>query len=426
MGKYSNVLRRYGKAGFGVPSKAPHTGSFPLYPVNRAQYALTIIASPVYDTKRRLRAQVAKRAIEAHPDLDSYWNQLQEDTIKPRMRRGTKKAANPRRGSMPRNPRKGKRLSYRILEIDSAKELDRLTGPLVFDSEGEENLYFTDGEGQIWFFKADGRAREAAKIRSRLQNPHRNPRSNSMPRKKNPLGRRPRAGRKATIVRVEGSKSGRTHLLNPSTGRALCDDAGQYGALVRSKSREVTCYRCLKLMALNRDEGISRKLPVSGKGKRGATRSQVGRREFLHLQVPGGREGLSISGFDPDSSGTVSRVAQVEGIEYYLGGTREHPTQSRLLGREQKKYRRQELQAEIQGKRTRKSRAAAFLERGVGTPTRKKGARRVVGNPSAKQKKALKNAKLAMELYHSGQADSLAEAWDMVRNNPKRRRRRRR
>lgn len=368
MGKYSNVLRRYGKAGFGVPSKAPHTGSFPLYPVNRAQYALTIIASPVYDTKRRLRAQVAKRAIEAHPELDSYWNDLQKDTIKPRMRRGTKKAANPRRGSMPR--------------------------------------------------------------------------------KKNPLGRRPRAGRKATIVRVAKTTGGRTkpgtsakgkvtydggnripgktHLLNPGTGRALCDSAKQYGRLEASKSREVTCYRCLKLMALNRDEGISRKLKVSGVGKRGATRSQVRDKDFLHLQVPGGREGLSISAFDPDSSGTVSRVAQVEGIEYYLGGTREHPTQSKDLTREQKKYRRQELQAEIQGKRTRKSRAAAFLERGVGTPTRKKGARRVVGNPSAKQRRARENATEAMDLYHSGEADSLGEAWDMVRNNPKRRRRRRR
>ena len=346
MGKYSNVLRRYGKAGFGVPSKAPHTGSFPLYPVNRARYALTIIASPVYDTKRRLRAQVAKRAIEAHPELDSYWNDLQKDTIKPRMRRGTKKAANPRRGSMPR--------------------------------------------------------------------------------KKNPLGRRPRAGRKATIVRVAKTTGGRTHLLNPGTGRALCDDAGQYGALARSKSREVTCYRCLKLMALNRDEGISRRLPVSGKGKRGATRSQVGRREFLHLQVPGGREGLSISGFDPDSSGTVSRVAQVEGIEFYLGGPKDHPTQSKDLSGFAKEDRRRMLQRQKQGRGTRKARVAALLERGVGTPTRKKGARRVVGNPSAKQRRARENATEAMDLYHSGEADSLGEAWDMVRNNPKRRRRRRR
>jgi hypothetical protein len=84
-GKYSDVLQRYGKAGFGVPAKAPNVGSFPLYPLTRARFALAILASPQYDSKQSLRNKVAKRAIAAHPRLAREWAQAMQNTILPRM-----------------------------------------------------------------------------------------------------------------------------------------------------------------------------------------------------------------------------------------------------------------------------------------------------------------------------------------------------
>jgi hypothetical protein len=119
MGKYNAVLRRHGKSGFGVPTKAPDVGSFPLYPLNRARYALTILASPTYDSKTSLRARIAKRAIAAHPNLRSYWSQLNRETIKPRLSRSTRptrrKAANPRRNSMARSSQFKYRVQVSVL-----------------------------------------------------------------------------------------------------------------------------------------------------------------------------------------------------------------------------------------------------------------------------------------------------------------------
>lgn len=74
-GKYADVLAQYGRAGFGVPSKAPEVGSFPLYPIGRARYALAIVSSGQYDhgAKRRVREQVVRRALKAHPSLRRQW-----------------------------------------------------------------------------------------------------------------------------------------------------------------------------------------------------------------------------------------------------------------------------------------------------------------------------------------------------------------
>ena len=63
---------------------------------------------------------------------------------------------------------KAKVSSRRPQEIDSPRDMEKLTGPLVLESEGDENLYFTDGEGQRWFFKHDGRERDEKKIRRYL------------------------------------------------------------------------------------------------------------------------------------------------------------------------------------------------------------------------------------------------------------------
>lgn len=133
MGKYDAVLRRYGKRGFGRPSKAPDVGSFPLYPLGRARYALTIIASPNYDSKKKLRESISKRAIIAHPSLKSYWSQLNRETIKPRLSKSRyKKAANPRRNTMARRRNYG---SLRTLENPYGLSLGR--GKAVRTASGD-------------------------------------------------------------------------------------------------------------------------------------------------------------------------------------------------------------------------------------------------------------------------------------------------
>ena len=94
-GKYRAVLKRYGRSGFGVPAKAPNVGSFPLYPIGRAQYALVLIAAPSYDKKKTQRAQIAKRALAAHPSLKSFWA-ARKRTINNRLSGGPRRmAANP-------------------------------------------------------------------------------------------------------------------------------------------------------------------------------------------------------------------------------------------------------------------------------------------------------------------------------------------
>ncbi len=68
-GKYKDILEKYGPAGFGLPELAPKQGSFPLYPIRRARYALAIVASDVYDAHPDERKRVIAAALKAHPSL---------------------------------------------------------------------------------------------------------------------------------------------------------------------------------------------------------------------------------------------------------------------------------------------------------------------------------------------------------------------
>jgi hypothetical protein len=68
---YSDVLRKHGRAGFGIPEKAPHAGSFPLYPIKRARYAIAIVAAPAYDGHPEERERILRAAVKAHPELMS-------------------------------------------------------------------------------------------------------------------------------------------------------------------------------------------------------------------------------------------------------------------------------------------------------------------------------------------------------------------
>jgi hypothetical protein len=91
---YSDVLRKHGRAGFGIPEKAPHAGSFPLYPVKRARYAIAIVAAPAYDGHPEERERILRAAVEAHPELKSM---AQHALAKVVSRIGVRAAANGKR-----------------------------------------------------------------------------------------------------------------------------------------------------------------------------------------------------------------------------------------------------------------------------------------------------------------------------------------
>ncbi len=360
MGKYSKVLRQYGKAGFGVPSKAPNVGSFPLYPLSRARYALTILASPNYDSKTGLRARIAKRAIALHPSLRSYWSQLNRETIKPRLSRSTRrKAANPRRNTT--DYAKGARVGENDFDLSmepgfetkTRAELKRAGKSSDYIRGYLEQVKKEEDEFDSWLKWME--ATESF-----------NPRRKNMARRRNygrirllqnPLGM-PLGRGKAVIVdehyrRRSGSapkRASRVHIQNPNDpSEALCGagngrvvagpDKGQKKGVKPSKSKTVTCYRCIKIRIVDEGHDYERMLYDVEPGKRAT-----------HMMVPGGRQGRYISGKRPsdDPPGTI-----------FLGGPRDHPTQTRLLSPREKAKRR----ADLVKKRSRKVGAGRAIAR---------------------------------------------------------------
>jgi hypothetical protein len=94
-GKYADVLEYHGKKGFGVPSKAPGVGSFPLYPIQRARYALAVVAAPTYDSKPAIREKVIEAALKAWPILHSEAKHVRE-TVRKREQARFRRVANPK------------------------------------------------------------------------------------------------------------------------------------------------------------------------------------------------------------------------------------------------------------------------------------------------------------------------------------------
>lgn len=134
-GKYADVMKHYGRAGFGIPRNAPNEGSFPLYPIKRARYALAVVASPAFDAHTDTREQVIRAAVKAHPELKA---EAQHVLARVGMRLGHRAAANGR-------ARK------------NGPTLERPTYP--FAEKEEQYAKYTDA--QLHYALAD--AREAAK-----------------------------------------------------------------------------------------------------------------------------------------------------------------------------------------------------------------------------------------------------------------------
>jgi hypothetical protein len=71
-GKYRDVMVVHGRDGFAIPELMPKQGSFPLYPIKRARYALTVVASPAYDTHPEVRKRVIAAVLREHPELKAH------------------------------------------------------------------------------------------------------------------------------------------------------------------------------------------------------------------------------------------------------------------------------------------------------------------------------------------------------------------
>ena len=453
MGKYSAVLRRHGKRGFGVPSKAPDVGSFPLYPMNRARYALTIIASPNYDSKMKLRASIAKRALAAHPSLKSYWNQLNRETIKPRLSKSTsmrRKAANPRRsefkyrvsasvfvGGKPkdfsfvmRSPwtqsgqmkaaekALAEKLKVRSVKLMFEQEDDEFEGRPLFSLWSPSNQNIT---GAVTITDA------ISPLEPRRKNMARH---KSMPRRKNygaiklltnPLGM-PLGKGQAVVVDHRGETTpkggwkGRVHIRKGMKDLALCGagqgkhasgpSKGKKRGVIATKAKNVTCYRCIKIRVMDRGDDIERKLVARPSKRR------------THMMIPGGREGVYVSGVKP--------ADMVGGEPFFLGGTEDHPSQTRMLTKRQKAKRRADM-ARGRSRKVQAGRSVAQRGEMVANPRSygqgySKGASDY-GSMHPMAANALRNRSLSyQEGYLEGYSDTASKPNPKRRKNTKRRR----
>ena len=276
--------RSAGYGAFVYPSKAPGSGSFPIGDLWHARYAVITVMSSTFDGSPAKRKKVLRAVAEEWPQYNwaAYWNKTAK-------------------------------------KKSDLKSWDSLVGV-------------------------------ASKKRRKAANPRRNTmarrRRNSGNYLENPLGMPLSGNIQAVIVdehyrRRRGSaekapkrvhiKKGKYALCGAGKGRVVAGpDKGRVKGVKPSDSKTITCYRCLKLHNINQGDDVERMIRAPG------------RRE-THMMIPGGREGIYISRKQLEHDDYPSRGAQVSGIEYFLGGTDAHPTQSRLLSARQKRAREDDL-----------------------------------------------------------------------------------
>ena len=115
-----------------------------------------------------------------------------------------------------------------VREIDSVRDMDRLTGPITFLEQGNENIYFRDGDDQTWFFKAVGRDQELMQILKFMDNPPRlrAARYHSGPMtapekkqffKENPEFEEMNVNPPESVIRVREEMQGKTAYVDPQS-----------------------------------------------------------------------------------------------------------------------------------------------------------------------------------------------------------------
>jgi hypothetical protein len=126
----------------------------------------------------------------------------------------------------------------------------------------------------------------------------------------------------ATYKNGKQKTGSRTHILQRLTGGTLCG-AGVNGVVpATQKHNEITCYRCAKMFLIEQGEDIGRNLK--------------GKKRSLHMMIPGGYQGRDMRNSKPSK--------YPAGEPEFLGGTLDHPTQTRLLTKRQRAKRKADLQ----------------------------------------------------------------------------------
>ncbi len=177
-----------------------------------------------------------------------------------------------------------------------------------------------------------------------------------------------------------------------------------------SAAKTITCYRCIKIRIVDSGDDVERMLPT-----------EPGKRQ-THMMVPGGRQGRYVSGVKP------SDVMHGEGM--FVGGTLEHPSQTRLLTSRQKAKRL----ADIRRKRSRKvapgRRVAARGEMVANPRSYKQGyqrGRKDYRSPTPTPASQLKQRTHSYQFgYLEGYADAADSKYSKPRKNTRRRNTKRR
>jgi hypothetical protein len=259
----------------------------------------------------------------------------------------------------------------------------------------------------------------------------------------NPYGKRIGGGYE-TVLTGGGDRS---HIKGDN-GKPLCMQKVSARDVRPSSARTVTCYRCIKIMGMNSNAPfVTRNLtPSHGERKK-------------HLMVPGGRQGRMVADKKASPYGET-------GAAPFKRGPANHPTQPWMTTRVVRAKTREErlreegialpigytpptfaeswetttayVSPKARRRREAKQVAALIAERArppavmvdaFGEPFTMDDVRKVVGEDERMMRENPRRrnagqAAEAMNLYHSGQASSLAEAWDIVRGGAARPRKR--
>ena len=261
----------------------------------------------------------------------------------------------------------------------------------------------------------------------------------------NPYGKRIGGGYSTVLV----GDGGRTHVKG-SDGGPLCMQGRKERNLRGSAARVVTCYRCIKIMGLEsnapaldrhlyqreRDTGMSQNYMVPG-GRQGELIADKKRSPFgmdgkeIFRRGPAryptqsrlGSLGDNVGTRDGRRTGTArlrGGIARPRGYETDEPATYGAERPSILRSRELAAYAAEERYASPGAKRrgTRETKKALLdeLRRVQETAYAEAQEERLRAQANPYRRNGSEAAE-AMRLYHSGQASSLKEAWDIVRGD---------
>jgi hypothetical protein len=261
----------------------------------------------------------------------------------------------------------------------------------------------------------------------------------------NPYGKRVGGG--YDTVRV--GSGGRLHIQGRDGG-PLCMQGRKATDLRASTGRVVDCYRCIKILAMESNAPYIRRELTTAKGEKKS-----------HFMVPGGRQGQLVADKKASPGG-------MDGVPTFKRGPKNHPTQPWMTKRVAmaKSYAErlsdegvalppyllpptpeetEAAQAFSYYESPKAKRRAAAARRRTGGAAASEVAQvanpyMVLSNPNGRvhgrqgspymtfgnpaQTEAQANAAEAMRLFHSGEAASLQEAWDLIRGGAARPRKR--